>query len=458
MIKGLTVAFFVSLYGIGWLSAQNASGRLPLRFLGTFEGSVLVYPGSKTDGNRYTRQISIYPSPKVFSETAKKAYSMTFISTSGYEKHYDTLTLTVDDSASGMATVSGFDSLKLPARFATNYLSFSKGYTGSQFNYSLAFEDSAVLFTMMPNTFWSPALTWEAIQTGTLRRQKDPEVSAGKLIQLGYFPSKYTSPHRVAVWLPDGYTPGASTPVIYMHDGQMLFDGHVTWNKQEWGVDEILTARTQKAVVVGIWNDGKNRSGDYFPQKVWDNYISAADKDSIISKIGGGVPLFGSEGTSNADAYLKFLVKELKPYIDKRFVPATNPENTIIAGASMGGLISWYALCEYPDVFGKAICLSTHWPGTSHLRYPAAPAAFQRYLTQKLPTTGQHRIFFAHGTGYLDSLYGPHQKKVDAIMKKRGYVFDKNWKTVVYQGADHNETEWRSQMKDALEFVVPNLR
>ena len=458
MIKGLATAFFACLHGIGLLHAQNAGGGLPVRFLGTFEGSVLVYPGSKTEGNRYTRQISIYPSPKGFSGTSKKAYSMTLISTSGYEKHYDTLTLTVEDSAAGMATITGYDSLKLPARFVANYLSYSKGSPGMQFNYSLAFEDSAVLFTMMPNTFWSPALTWEAIQTGTLRRQRDPDVSSGKLLQLGYFPSHYTAPHRVAVWLPEGYKPGTSLPVIYMHDGQMLFDSRVTWNKQEWGIDELIAARSQKAIVVGIWNDGKNRSGDYFPQKVWDQYMAEADKDSIINKIGGFVPLFGSEGTASSDAYLKFLVKELKPFIEKRFAPATTPENTIIAGASMGGLISWYALCEYPDVFGKAICLSTHWPGTSHLRYPAAPAAFQRYLAQKLPSPVNHNIFFAHGTGYLDSLYGPHQKKVDAIMKKRSYVFGKNWKTIVYAGADHNETEWRRQMKDALDFIIPENR
>ncbi|NBP06843.1 MAG: alpha/beta hydrolase, partial [Bacteroidetes bacterium] len=340
----------------------------------------------------------------------------------GYDKHYDTLTLTVKDSAAGTAFITGYDSLTIPARITGNYLSFIKGPPPAQFSYSLAFEDTAVLFTMVSNTLWSVSTTPESIQNGTLRRQKDPEVSAGKLIQLGYFPSQYTAPHRVAVWLPDGYKPGASLPVIYMHDGQMLFDAKTTWNKQEWGMDEIISSRSQKAIVVSIWNDGKNRSGDYFPQKVWDNYISQADKDSIINKIGGGVPLFGSEGTSNADAYLKFLVTELKPYIDNHFSPATDKANTIIAGASMGGLISWYALCEYPEVFGRAICLSTHWPGTSHLRYPAAPAAFQRYLSQKLPSPAHHKIFFAHGTGYLDSLYGPHQKKVDAIMKKKGYV------------------------------------
>jgi len=456
MIKGLATAFFACLHGIGLLHAQNAGGGLPVRFLGTFEGPVMVYPGSKTEGNQYVRQVSIYPSQKNTGGQQNQAYSMTFVSSSGYDKHYDTLTLTVKDSAAGTAFIEGYDSLVIPARITGNYLSFMKGGPAAQFSYILAFEDTAVLFTMMPNTLWSPTLTWEAIQTGTLRRQREPDVSSGKLIQLGYFPSHYTAPHRVAVWLPEGYKPGASLPVIYMHDGQMLFDSRVTWNRQEWGIDELITTRNQKAIVVGIWNDGKNRSGDYFPQKVWDQYMAQADKDSIINKIGGFVPLFGSEGTASSDAYLKFLVSELKPFIDKRFVgAATAKDKTFIAGASMGGLISWYALCEYPGVFGGAICLSTHWPGTSHLRYPAAPAAFQRYLAQKLPSPLDHRLFFAHGTGYLDSLYGPHQQKVDAVMKKRGYVFGKNWKTIVYAGADHNEKEWRKQMKEALEFVMP---
>lgn len=455
MLKGVAIVFFTFLCGITMLHAQNAGGGLPARFIGTFEGPVFVYPGGKNLSNKYVKQISIYPSPKNKGAQHNYAYSMTVVSSSGYDKHYDTLTLTVKDSAAGTAFIKGYDSLTIPARITGNYLSFIKGTPLAQFAYSLAFEDTAVLFTMISNTLWSVSTTPESIQNGTLRRQKDPEVSAGKLIQLGYFPSQYTAPRRVAVWLPDGYKPGSSVPVIYMHDGQMLFDSRVTWNRQEWGMDEIISSRSQKAIVVGIWNDGKNRSGDYFPQKVWDNYISQADKDSIINKIGGGVPLFGSEGTSNADAYLKFLVTELKPYIDTHFSPATDKENTIIAGASMGGLISWYALCEYPEVFGRAICLSTHWLGTSHLRYPAAPAAFQRYLSQKLPSPAHHKIFFAHGTGYLDSLYGPHQKKVDAIMKKKGYVFGKNWKTIVYEGADHNETEWHKQMKGALEFVLP---
>ena len=437
------------------MHAQHAGGGLPARFMGTFEGPIFVYPGGKNLSNKYVKQISIYPSPKNKGAQHNYAYSMTVVSSSGYDKHYDTLTLTVKDSAAGTAFIKGYDSLTIPARITENYLSFIKGTPPAQFSYSLAFDDTAVLFTMVSNMLWSVSTTPESIQNGTLRRQKDPEASAGKLIQLGYFPSQYTAPHRVAVWLPDGYKPGSSLPVIYMHDGQMLFDSRVTWNRQEWGMDEIISSRSQKAIVVGIWNDGKNRSGDYFPQKVWDNYISQADKDSIINKIGGGVLLFGSEGTANADAYLKFLVTELKPYIDQHFSPATDKEHSIIAGASMGGLISWYALCEYPEVFGRAICLSTHWPGTSHLRYPAVPAAFQRYLSQKLPSPAHHKIFFAHGTGYLDSLYGPHQKKVDAIMKKKGYVFGKNWKTIVYEGAEHNETEWHKQMKGALEFVLP---
>ena len=78
-----------------------------------------------------------------------------------------------------------------------------------------------------------------------------------------------------------------------------------------------------------------------------------------------------------SDAYLKFLVTELKPFIDSTFSVATDRSNTFIAGSSMGGLISMYAVCEYPAVFGGAACLSTHWPGIFTAENNPIPEAFE---------------------------------------------------------------------------------
>ncbi len=258
-------------------------------------------------------------------------------------------------------------------------------------------------------------------------------------------------------------------PVTYMHDGQMLFDSSFTWNHQEWGMDELIAKSQYKSIVVGIFNDGKNRSGDYFPEKPWKK-MSKISQDSILKFRGGFEAIFGDVGL-NSDEYLKFLVKELKPFIDKNYRTLTDSKHTIIAGASMGGLISWYAVCEYPKVFGNAICLSTHWPGSAPLNYNAAPVAFQSYLKKNLPKKGNYRFFFAHGTGYLDSFYTPFQESVNQIFIQSQYHSsiltnsNENWSIFasskdqlkyqfkLYNGHDHKESAWQIQMHDAWEWI-----
>ncbi len=480
----------------------EAPQHLPYNFIGTFTGKMetmkLNKPNPQFNANM---QLSIYPTSfdaiKSTNLTPKNRYKspylpnnsiyqFTLIYTVNGIKEFRNYTIHVIDSAKGTGFLDEQNGILIPYSIHNNKLivhfnlkpynyntikvyTFSKHlvneetYSGSNFFQSgdTTIQNFNPHDPQTPTSDDVPLVSCNILstyQSANLIRETEPTVTQGKLHQYGYFPSKYTNPHRVAVWVPDNYQPFSNTPVIYMHDGQMLFDSGSTWNHQEWGVDELLSARNKKAIVVGIWNDGVNRSGDYFPQEVWENHLTEADKDSIINVTKGLVPLFGSASKANSDNYLNFLVKELKPFIDTMYRPATNPENTLIAGASMGGLISWYALCEYPEVFGSAICLSTHWPGTSHLKYPNTPKAFENYLSKKLPSSTTHKFFFAHGTGYLDSLYVEPQKRIDLLMKKKGYTQNKNWKTVVYIGADHKESEWQKQMVDALNFVLPETK
>ncbi len=337
------------------------------------------------------------------------------------------------------------------------------------------------------------------------------QVSSGKLIVINDFKSKIIHSRTVLIWLPTEYLTQTNTrfPVTYMHDGQMLFDSSWTWNHQEWGMDELIAKSQYKSIVVGIFNDGKNRSGDYFPEKPWKS-MSKESQDSIIRHRGGFESIFGDVGL-NSDEYLKFLVYELKPYIDKNYRTKKEARNTVIGGASMGGLISWYALCEYPNVFGNAICLSTHWPGSAPLTYEAAPLAFENYLKEKLPRDGQHRLFFARGTGYLDSFYAPFQKNIHRIfidanyfaticgvneineientLKRVDYIqpmpcfqsiktspetMNKNRSNPIqdsvkgkipprsyfyklYQDHDHKESAWQIQMNDAWSYIFSTL-
>lgn len=451
------------------IKTQSKPQHLPNQFIGTFTGKLSILQGGKElNNNNTSMQLSIYPANNA------SAYNYTIVYTSKFTKDVRAYLLTVTDSAKGLATLDERNGISIPVSIIANKIisnftlnqkdqitmivSFSKLMAQMELYYGNENSISKInpINKVSPS---DPDIIVDSkrittYQSATLIRETEPTVSRGNLIQFGYIPSQFTNAHRVAVWLPKDYQPAQNYAVIYMHDGQMLFDSNSTWNHQEWGIDELITKTNRKAIVVGVWNDGINRSGDYFPQKVWDKYLSQNDKDSILKFIGGKNTLFGPIG-AQSDNYLKFLTTELKPLIDSTFRPGTDAAHTYIAGASMGGLISAYAICEYPEIFGTAICLSTHWPGTSHFRYPNTPVALQQYISEHLPNPKNHKIFFAHGTGYLDSLYTQHQLNVDKIMSKKGYKANVNWKTIVYLKADHKESEWQKQMVDALNFTMP---
>ncbi|MBR8536519.1 hypothetical protein KDU71_13175 [Carboxylicivirga sediminis] len=277
------------------------------------------------------------------------------------------------------------------------------------------------------------------------------KVAAGKIVRHEMFPSAYVDARNVDVWLPDGYSQDNKYAVIYMHDGQMLFDATNTWNQQEWRVDEVLASlmnnhRVRDCIVVGIWNNGKKRHAEYFPQRSW-KLIPEEQQQAILKKeeiyIEPSVLLDGML----ADKYLRFIVRELKPFIDKTYSTLGNKQNTIIMGSSMGGLISCYAMCEYPGIFGGAICMSTHWPAVDGITL--------KYLEQNIANAKTHRIYFDYGTVDLDALYEPYQTKVDSIFMANGYNKDINYQSLKFKGATHSEEAWRQRLNIPLEFILP---
>lgn len=274
------------------------------------------------------------------------------------------------------------------------------------------------------------------------------QVSSGTVKRFENFPSKYIDPRNVDVWLPDQYSPSEKYAVLYMHDGQMLFDSTHTWTHQEWGIDEtmgrlISEKKIRQCIVVGIWSNGMKRSAEYFPQKAIAN-ISDDDQKELL-------PMLNSQPLS--DNYLKFIVYELKPFIDSAFSTLRDQKNTLVAGSSFGGLISMYAICEYPDVFGGAACLSTHWTGLYHANNNPVPAAVLKYFDEHVPSPKNHRIYFDHGNATLDSLYAPFQKQADEIMRQHGYT-SKNFETKVFPGEPHTEKAWRKRFDIPAVFLL----
>lgn len=234
-----------------------------------------------------------------------------------------------------------------------------------------------------------------------------------------------------------------------MHDGQMLFDDNTTWNKQSWQVDEtlgrlILADSIKPCIVVGVWNIPEFRRNEYNMQKAF-NFA-----DSSLLQL-FETDFWKSKALSNA--YLQFLVKEVKPFIDQNYPTLSDRKNTFIAGSSMGGLSSLYAICEYPEVFGGAACISTHWPANLPEIDPRLPQAIFSYLDDKLPNQKTHRIYFDYGTATLDSLYAPYQKRVDEIMKSKGFK-KSNFQSKVFVGEDHSEKAWADRLQIPVLFLL----
>jgi enterochelin esterase-like enzyme len=262
------------------------------------------------------------------------------------------------------------------------------------------------------------------------------------------FPSEYVIPRDVEIWLPRRYEQLDALPVLYMFDGQMIFHPQQGWGgefNRGWEVDEILDSLNMSGdapeiIVVGIFNTGILRGSEYMPAKPEEllrKRIEETDHEWYKSF---------REHPPTSDEFLRFMVEELKPFIDARFKTKNDRGNTFVSGSSMGGLISAYAICEYPDVFGGAACLSTHWP--------VLDGVFVEYLKDNLPDPATHKFYFDYGTAGLDAEYEPYQKIVDSAMEARGYMQDVNWITRKYEGEDHNEKYWRARLHIPLKFLI----
>lgn len=237
----------------------------------------------------------------------------------------------------------------------------------------------------------------------------------------------------------------------------MLYDPETTWNKQAWDVDDVLgklmqESKIQDVIVVGMFNGGITRHIDYFPQRPFES-LTTFQQDSIYkANRSNGQSVFNN-GKINSDNYLKFIVKEIKPLIDKKYSVYTDKEHTFVAGSSMGGLISMYAICEYPNVFGGAACLSTHWPGIFGIKGNPIPDAFFNYLNKHLPDPKDHKIYFDYGTATLDAMYETLQPQVDKIMEANNYDAS-NWVTKKFDGDDHSEKSWNRRLAIPMEFIL----
>lgn len=267
------------------------------------------------------------------------------------------------------------------------------------------------------------------------------------------FPSREMADSvTVDIWLPQEYDdrPGGTYPVIYMHDGQNLFDASTTWNHQSWEMDTAICSLEARGVItppiiVGIHSDPATRVADLMPCKA---VAGRGMEQTLATIVPSGTPVRG-------DAYAAFVARTLKPAVDSLYRTLPDPAHTTVMGSSMGGLMSIYTLCEYPGLFGNAVCLSTHWIGTPEVADEFAAAMYD-YLDANLPAADgelAHKLYFDHGTESIDALYGPAEERILQLVRSKGYG-DGTLLNMVADGAPHNEDAWARRVSIPLTFLL----
>ena len=255
-------------------------------------------------------------------------------------------------------------------------------------------------------------------------------------------------PRHVDIWLPQNYrSTDARYPVVYVQDGNTLFDPALsTVSGVEWGVDETMTrligeGRVRPAIIVGLWSTAE-RYEDYMPEAAI-RPIDAAMRKRMTAR-----PKPFDMERMHSDAYLRFLVTELKPAIDAAYRTRPDRDNTMILGASTGGLVTAYAAMEYPDVFSASAGLSTH--------VGSAGGAFVDYLEANPPDPEQLRMYFDYGDQGVDAEwdYPAYHARIDAALQDAGFAPGPGYVNRLYPGTGHGEAYWSARMDAPLTFLL----
>ncbi len=229
---------------------------------------------------------------------------------------------------------------------------------------------------------------------------------------------------RIWIYLPSGYDRSARRyPVLYMHDGQNVFDAATSF-AGEWGVDETLDSLRARAIVVAVDNGGAVRMSEYNPWK------------AANATLGGG------EG----DQYVNFLVNTLKPFIDKRYRTLRDPAHTGIMGSSMGGLISLYAVLKRPDVFGRAGVFSC-------ACWVARPFVYEFARTAGTPHKDARIFFIAGESETKDGEPARDQREMVDTLVAAGWRRGVNVRSIISPDGKHSEWFWRREFPAAFHWL-----
>jgi enterochelin esterase-like enzyme len=275
---------------------------------------------------------------------------------------------------------------------------------------------------------------------------------SGRLLEYDGVAAAGLPPQRLTIWLPPGYDAGEGRyPVLYMHDGHNLFDPAESNFNKIWAADKAMRAAVQSGkvephIIIGIWAPGTDRHRQYLPRSLYD--MTAGDlRAQMDSLTPGGVI---------SDRYLDWIAGPLKAWVDQSFRTRPGRDDTAIVGSSMGGLMSCYAFLERPEVFGRAGCVSSHWPAVdpSAIDEAQLKALWDGWFAARLGQPDGRRVWMDHGTATLDAFYAPYQQVIDARFAAAGWQKGRDWESRVYEGAEHEENAWAARLPEVFGWLL----
>ncbi len=294
------------------------------------------------------------------------------------------------------------------------------------------------------------SLLSNALAAPTVARSETTD--RGRYDHFDNFPSGKVISRNVVVFIPSGPPPDSGYAVLYMHDGHNLFDPAQAMGHEPWAADQAIAQGHFPLILVAIDNTSL-RWPEYVPLNA---YAALPEELALAAQ--------GSEPTPRSDAYVDFIADELKPFIDAHYPTRSDATHTFIAGSSMGGLISIYAMERRPDIFGGAAGLSTHWPATTNFAlFGNGPDSADPRLAEianltvdtladQLPNPRSHRLWVDYGDQTLDQFYAPYAHRFDDRARRNGW--SDTLSVRAYPGTAHNEASWRSRFPEVLEFLL----
>lgn len=268
---------------------------------------------------------------------------------------------------------------------------------------------------------------WKDLSASSSQPRKSTANKNVQIIDTAFFISQLNRTRRVWVYLPPSYNNSTKKyPVLYMHDGQNVFDDATSFSG-EWGVDEAIDTlglKTKECIVVAIDNGANKRLNEYCP---YDFDLKGIAANNVSGKGEGGM-------------YVDFLAKNLKPFIDKKYRTLKDSKNTFTAGSSMGGLISMYAVLRYPKVFGGAGVFSpAFWVG---------PKIFDDIKAKG--KKAKAKIYFYAGDEEGETMVPMTIRAFNEMHR----VSKSKMATVIRSGGKHNEARWRVEFPLFYEWMM----